>query len=410
MDTERRAMTEKHPPYRWVMVGLMWLMLFALGLNWLSFAPLILLVMQDLGMTFEESGILMGLVPVALVILCIPSGLFADRIGVKKTVLIGGAVISAFGLLRGASSTPAMLALTMFLCGAGYAITYPPLPKLIGAWFPPGERGTATGVVFTGLEVGMSASFVLVPALLLPLTGSWQGVFIVIGAVSLALTVMWAAFAKEALKPITHPSQRRPLDATFTESLHAVTRNRHLWIAGLVGFFLLAPQMGFLGFLPVILELRGMDPIAAGVLASVPSWLMIPGSLVMPKISDRVRLRRPFFWASSIIAGGALYFATTTVNAPLWISLIVYGFLNGGMAALVVSMPAELTELRYAATAGGFFLVVCYLGAIVGPSLAGFLATQTGSFSASILACVALTEANVVLGLMLRDPKHRDSS
>ncbi len=160
---------------------------------------------------------------------------------------------------------------------------------------------------------------------------------------------------------------------------------------------------------PAILELQGMDPSTAGFIASMITWLMIPGSLIMPNASDRLGLRKPFFWISSIIAGVALYFAGTMIGPTLWISIIIYGFLSGGMAALALAMPIELAGPSYAATAGGLSLVIGYLGAMIGPWLAGYLSTVTGSFVLSTIVCVLLTEANVIAGLILKETGKKAS-
>ncbi len=85
--------------------------------------------------------------------------------------------MSVFGLFRGFSRDFATLAITTFLCGVGYAITYPDLPKMVGMWFHAKEHALARGTVFSGMVTGLSVSFVLTPAVLLPLIKSWQGVF-----------------------------------------------------------------------------------------------------------------------------------------------------------------------------------------------------------------------------------------
>lgn len=202
-------MDGKRSDYRWIMAALMWIMLFTLGMSWYSFAPMMLTVMGDLSITFEEAGILIALVPLAMVMLCIPSGLLADPFGFKRTILIGGTILSTFGLARGFSENFTTLAITMFLCGAGYAITYSPLPKVIGTWFPATEYGLATGIIFSGMAGGMVVSFILTPTLLLRWTGSWQGIFVAIGVVSFASTTAWIVLAREAPQSTSEAPQRQ---------------------------------------------------------------------------------------------------------------------------------------------------------------------------------------------------------
>lgn len=400
-------MSEKAVSYRWVMAAITWLMMFALGASWFCFTPMIIMLTEDLAVTFEQAGILIALVPLSLVILCIPGGLFADRFGVRITVLIGGIIMGIFGLLRGFASDFTTLAITMFLCGVGYSISYPNLPKVTGMWFPPKEYALASGVMFTGMEVGISLPLILTPAVLLPWTGSWRGVFIAFGILSLVLTVIWIVLARERPKSATSSPQigssSELKGVPFRESLSTVLRNKYMWVLMLTTFFLLAPQIGLLGFLPTMLMEKGIEPTTAGLITSMISLFMVPGSFIVPRVSDRVGLRKPFIWVTSIIAGVALYLVGTTTGMPLWISAIVYGFLIGGMAPIILAMPIELVGPSYSATAGGFILVGGYLGAMIAPWLAGYLSTTTGSFGSAVIMCTLLTEIDAICGLMLKE-------
>jgi cyanate permease len=365
------------------------------------------LLAEDLNLSFEQLGILVGLVPLALVMVCIPGGLFADRFGTRITVSIGGTIMGIFGLLRGFATDFTTLAISTFLTGVGYSIAYPNLPKVTGMWFSPKEYALASGVMFTGMEVGIASSFILTPAVLLPWTGSWQGVFIAIGAVSLVTTLTWILFAKERPKSVADSFQTDSSSyvsrVPFGKSLSVVLRNRHMWILMLTTLFLLAPQIGLLGFLPTMLISKGYEPGIAGLITSMISWFMIPSSFIIPMVSDSVGLRKPFIWVASIIAAGALYFAGTTTGIQLWFWAVLYGFLIGSMAPIILAMPLELVGTSYSATAGGFTLVGGYLGAMVAPWLVGYLSTATGSFVPAVIVCTVMTGAEAICGLMLKE-------
>ena len=362
--------------------------------------------MDELSMDFGQVGLIISLVPLSLVLLCIPGGLLADRFGVRRTVFLGGVFLGLFGLLRGFAIDFTTLALTTFLCGVGYSIAYPNLPKITGVWFPPSEYAIASGAIFTGMEVGMALPFIIIPSVLLPWTGSWRSVFIFIGLLSLILNFIWIFLAREKPKEVVKNLESAP----FKESLFIVLKNRQMWILMLTTFFLLAPQVGLLGFLQSMLTLKGLEPTTAGIITSLISWFMIPGSFIIPIISDKIGLRKPFIWALSLMAGLTLYIVGTTTDIALWASVIVYGFLIGGMAPIVLAMPVEIVGPRYSATAGGFMLTGGYLGAMVAPWLAGHLKAVTNSFYPALILCVALTEVDVILGIMLKETTTKTSN
>lgn len=393
---------EEASSYRWVMVVVTWLMMFSLGLSWFCVTP-----MQDkLGVTDAQFGFLVALVPLALVILCIPGGLFADRFGVRRTVLVGGLIMGVFGLLRAFATSFPMLATTMFLCGAGYSIAYPNMPKVTGIWFSYRQYALASGIIFTGMEVGMASAFILTPAMLLPLTGSSQGVFIAVGLLALAMTLVWILLAKE--RPVSlktdesMPSGERQ-GVPFRKSLSVVLRSKQMWMVMITCLFLLAPQIGLFGFLQTILRQKGMDATTAGLVTAMITLFMIPGSFITPMISARVGIRKPFIWVTSILAAVALYFTGTTLGLPLWISAVVYGFLIGSMAPIILAMPVELMGASYSATAGGLTLVGGYTGAMIAPWLGGYFSEVTGSFMPVIIMCTAFTGVEAVCGLLLKE-------
>lgn len=400
-------MSRKVSSYRWVLAALTWLMMFALGASWFCFTPMMTTLAKDMALSYEQLGILVALVPLSLVIVCIPGGLFADRFGIRIAVSVGGTIMGVFGLLRGFATDFTTLAVSTFLCGVGYSVAYPNLPKVTGMWFSPKEYALASGAMFTGMEVGIASSLVLTPAVLLPWTGSWQGVFIAIGALSLVMTLTWILFAKERPKPVANSFQTDSSShvdrVPFGKSLSIVLRNKHMWILMLTTFFLLAPQIGLLGFLPTMLTSKGYEPATAGLITSMISWFMIPSSFIIPMVSDRVGLRKPFIWVASIIAAGALYFGGTTTGIQLWFWVILYGFLIGSMAPIILAMPLELVGTSYSATAGGFTLVGGYLGAMVAPWLVGRLSTATGSFVPAVIVCTVMTGTEAICGLMLKE-------
>ncbi len=125
--------------YRWVLAALTWLMMFALGASWFCFTPMMTVLAKEMALSYEQLGILVALVPLSLVVMCIPGGLFADRFGVRVAVSIGGTIMGIFGLLRGFATDFTTLAVSTFLCGVGYSIAYPNLPKVTGVWFSPKE-------------------------------------------------------------------------------------------------------------------------------------------------------------------------------------------------------------------------------------------------------------------------------
>jgi len=124
-------------------------------------------------------------------LLLIPGGRLGDRIGHKKTYLIGLAGFTASSVLCGTSGSPGELVAWRVIQGAMAGVMNPPILAVIQAVFPPAERGKAFG--FYGAAAGLATALgPLAGGLLIAwnLNGwDWRPVFLVnlpIGAAGLA--------------------------------------------------------------------------------------------------------------------------------------------------------------------------------------------------------------------------------
>lgn len=124
-------------------------------------------------------------------LLLIPGGRLGDRIGHKKTYLIGLAGFTAASVLCGISASPGELVAWRVIQGAMAGVMNPPILAVIQAIFPPAERGKAFG--FYGAVAGLATALgPLAGGLLIAwnLNGwDWRPVFLVnlpIGVAGLA--------------------------------------------------------------------------------------------------------------------------------------------------------------------------------------------------------------------------------
>ena len=89
-------------------------------------------------------------------LLLIPGGRLGDRIGHKKTYLIGLAGFTAASVLCGTAASPGELIAWRVIQGAMAGIMNPPILAIIQAIFPPTERGKAFG--FYGAVAGFATA------------------------------------------------------------------------------------------------------------------------------------------------------------------------------------------------------------------------------------------------------------
>lgn len=108
---------------------------------------------------------------------------------------------SAFTMLTGAAVGLRSLLAICFLFGAGEAGAFPNVLRAFSGWFPPRERGHASGVLFLGSRVGGMLSTPI--ALLLVNRIGWRASFAVFGTLGLIWAAAWYAWFRD--RPSEHP-------------------------------------------------------------------------------------------------------------------------------------------------------------------------------------------------------------
>jgi len=143
---------------------------------------------EELGITPERWGWVLGAFALAYGLFEVPSGALGDRVGPRRVLTRIVTWWSAFTAATGAATGFWPLVATRFLFGAGEAGAFPNVAATLSRWFPPQERGAAQGFVWMASRVGGAIS----PLLVIPLQRAfgWRATFFMFGAVG----VLWAAW------------------------------------------------------------------------------------------------------------------------------------------------------------------------------------------------------------------------
>ena len=185
------------PRYRWVMLTLLWLIYVALGLGSGALPVLVTPVVNDLGLSNAQVGVLLGAWQLVFILTATSAGILIDRWGEKRSILLGTLLMTlSLGLRVIAPSFAAMLP-AVALLGAGAPMISVGGPKVLALWFDRQERGTAVGLYMTGAYLGTWMGMALTNALVMPrLHDDWRAVFLVYSGIVLAVAVMWVLLAR----------------------------------------------------------------------------------------------------------------------------------------------------------------------------------------------------------------------
>jgi MFS family permease len=244
-----------------------------------ALTPLLPHYSHTLGLGKSGAGVLAAAYPAGAFVGAIPSGLVAARAGLKPTVLVGLALVSACTILFALSSTGWELDLARFAQGVASAFAWTGAIGWLVAAAPASRRGSLIGRVFAAASVG---------ALFGPVIGgiaSIAGVGWTFGAVAAAsLGLVACAVATPAPQP-TEPQGAGPL-------LDALRARRVLGAFWFV--FLPALLFGALTVLaPLRLSVLGFGAVAIGAVFLCSAAFEAANDVLVGHLSDRLGPARP---------------------------------------------------------------------------------------------------------------------
>lgn len=262
---------------------------------WILLGPLGVFIARDLGLSASEKGLMVAVPVLSGALLRIVMGLLVDRIGARRTGLIGQLVVIAaiaWAWLAQLDTLPQVYAFGVLLgvAGASFAVALP----LASRWYPPEAQGLALGIA------GAGNSGTVFTALFGPLLAARYGWNAVLGMVLVPLIltlVVYTLFAKDS--PHTPPPK------TLRQYL-SVLRDADTW------WFMFFYCVTFGGFVGIASSLViyfhgqfGVNPVHAGYLTSA---CVLAGSLCRPlggTLADRVGGVRALQWVYLFVMLGS---------------------------------------------------------------------------------------------------------
>lgn len=383
------------------------LSLFALGyfVNFLdrgAIAVAIPFIGKELALSKTDMGLVMSAFFLGFVLLQLPAGSLADRLGTRYLISLGLAWWSAFTILTGAAGSFLGMIITRFLFGVGEGVYPPASLKALSVLMPIRERAKANGI----LLAANSLAFAVVPVLgaLIIRAWGWRYLFVIIGIPGFIIAGAIAIFYRKL------PGAEPPRVADGPKaSVAQLVRLPVIWIlaAGWFSFFL--AYWGLTSWLPTYLyESRHLSVMSMGLAASLPNVFGIVGMLVGGVLSDivsRGHRRRTIIPALVVgaLAIGAGYFMRSFWTMEILFSI---GFFAHSMVpSAYYSIPMDILPEELVGAGLGLVNGVGMISGVVAPALMGYFLDLTRSYLAGFTMIVgALLLAAALLFLVREKP------
>jgi OPA family glycerol-3-phosphate transporter-like MFS transporter len=205
-------------------------------------------IRKEYGFDYSDITLILGCWSWAYGIGQLINGLFTDRIGGKRAMLIGAAGMIVANVAFGAVSTVGSLATFTFIWvvnGYMQAFGAPGMIKINAAWFARSERGTFAGIFGFMIQLGLVSINKLAPALLSGFTIAlwtmpalnWKWLFWVPPMISAVVAVGVICFVKETPEEAgfagDHKAEEEPsgpdVRVSLKESFFAVVKHPLVW-------------------------------------------------------------------------------------------------------------------------------------------------------------------------------------
>jgi MFS family permease len=326
----------------------------------------------------------------------VPVGVLLDRIGSRRMVA-AGAVLMATGqlLLATADGVPVGL-LARVLVGAGDAMTFISVLRLVPAWFPARRAPVVTQL--TGI-LGQAGQIVAAYPLVAGLhAAGWTPTFVTAGAVGLAVGGLVLALLRNAPAGVTMVAPSGSRTRALAESWREPGTRLGLWSHFVTQFSGNAFAL-FWGY-PYLVEAQGLSPAAASGLLTL---LVVAGMGIGPvlgALAARFPVRR-----SAVVLGIVLGSASAWTLVLLWpgraplpvLVLLVLALASNGPGSMMgfdfartENPPARLGSASGIVNVGGFVASLLTILAV------GLLVDASGSYRVAMAVQYAFWAVGLV--------------
>ncbi|RZG72516.1 3-(3-hydroxy-phenyl)propionate transporter MhpT [Acinetobacter wuhouensis] len=355
---------------------------------------------EQLGIFFS-AGIL-GLLPGTLF-----GGRYADKVGRKKVLIWSVATFAVFTLMTAWVNSFYTLLAVRFLAGVGMGAALPNLITLASEATTENNRGRAVGLMYCGLPVG--AIFLSFWAAYDP-TGSWKSIFYIGGILPLLVIPMMVYLLPESKEYLQAVKSKAAdvMETSFKDILNGQYAGRTvlLWVSY---FFTLMVVYIMLSWLPSLFMGLGFSR-QEGSMAQV--FFMIGaffGTIVLGMLIDRCNKVFVIVAMYIGILVGLLSLNSATTLTEIYIAATITGTFTIGGQGVLYAYGSFVYPTHLRGTGVGAASAVGRAGAMVGPTVAGFIvasgAGASGVFTAAIPGILLSAIIMVLLSKKLESPK-----
>lgn len=380
---------------RWMILAVLFLARLSMAYQFQSVASLSVPIAENYQLGLAQIGLLIGLYLSPGVVVAIPGGALAARIGEKRIVTLGLCMMLLGGLIGDFGPGWTSLVAGRVLAGAGGVILNIVMTKMLVDWFAGREISTAMAIFVNSWPVGIALALLTLPGIAAR-NGVTAAHLVVLGTIALGL----ALFVLFYRPP---PGVAQSATAVKAARLPVL----RLSVASLIwALYNTALAMVF-SFGLAFLSERGWSPAYAG---SATAVFMVVLSVALPiggVLADKTGRRDTIIAISLLTFAGLL---PLVLVAPAWgvaTLFVVIGFLFGLGAGPIMTLPSDVLTADNRTFGMGVFFTVYYGVMMVAPPWGGKVAEWWGNTGAAFVLGAGMSFSCLLLLIAFRQLQAR---
>jgi CP family cyanate transporter-like MFS transporter len=389
----------------WPIIDSAILLAFAMFIPEFSIPPMEHIIRAELGFTYAQTSLFYTAPILMTAIVAIPAGFATDRIGIRKSAGIGAILLASGSILRSTTSDPSSLLAFTFLYGFGLGWALPSLPKLVSGWAHREKATVATGIYSVGLYVGPALALAITMPVVFPITNTIQGTFLIWSIPTVVAAAAWWILVRDPPPNNDASDHISSSKAIF----YSIMKNKGLWLLAVFNFLYFFFYFNWTGWAPALLMQKGATADLAGLITSITIWVGIPAVFLIPRLFQRIGLRKPFLWLPAIILALASLGALYTDLSLSWPLMALVGIADCAMLITMLTLPMELTSHQEVGAASGLVLSIGHIGGVIGPLVGGRILDITGKLDLSLIVLIGVTAAAAIIASRLPETGPRAS-
>jgi CP family cyanate transporter-like MFS transporter len=372
--------------------------------------PPALPVLQDaLGITLVQAGFLLSAVQIASMTLGLAVGLSADSLGLRRSMLVGLALLSFASITGGFVDDAQSLLFLRALEGLGFLLVVMPAPALIRRTVDASQLSGRMGWWGTYMPTGSALALLLGPWVIAGL--NWSAWWWLLGAVAaFAWVAVWLCV------PDVQPSAPAQGNAsqTWPQRLALTLKSPGPWLVALTFAVYSSQWLAVVGFLPTVYAELGLAAGTAGVLSACVALANVSGNIMSGRLLQRgwpaQRLLSIGFVCMTLGAVGAyaVWQGEGLPTALRFACVVMFSAVGGLIPGTLFSCALRLAPSEgTVSTTVGYMQQLSALGQFVGPPLVAWVAASAGGWQWTWAVTATLSLAGAVLAHLIGHAMHQ---